>query len=266
MSDLDYADHPRTIWYPANTKTGRPAGDPIVRNSAGSPRPRLKTPLDTFAVHYIGSGRTWLDAGDTGAELAGIEKWHAIPKDKPNEYNSASDSNCETWGYAGPFQAAHASGHNTTAWGHLVVYGLEQPTEDQAQKLIAGVRRMRRQLVLAKFLTPDHKVRGHREISITGTTCPGPLFENRAWWKQIVAPLNLTYPDPTPVREEDAMNTPIIRVEGYADQFLCIPLSAETKARLQPTTEQAAPVVLTAKDRAAFLHRVGYPLSPMPGE
>lgn len=256
---MSYLDHDRS-WYPANGN--HPAGDPVVRSSSGSQRPPLATPLDTFTVHYIGAGQTWLDVGDTARELASIETGWAIPQGKPNEYNSASDSECETWQWAGAYRAAHCSGANDWAWGHLVVYGLEDPTPS-ADKLIAGVRRARRQLVAAGCLTPDHQVKAHQEMPGASTGCPGPLFTNKTWWNQITAPLDApTNPPP----EGGHMNTPIIRIEGFADQFLCIPLSAETKARLAPTAEESAPIVLAAKSRAAFAHRAGYKLSPMPGE
>lgn len=258
-----YADHDRTRWYPANPRTGRPAGDPITRNSAGSPRPAMPIPLDVFVVHYVGAGRTWLDTGDTADELAAIERDHAIPSGKPNEYNSASDSAGETWGYAGPYQAAHSAGENFTRWGHLVVHGLEQPTDIQARWLIAGVRHMRRQLVAAGYLTPDHRVEPHRHQPGAETTCPGPLFDNRVWWERITAPLD----DPTtPPTTGDEMNTPLGRFYGHADQFLLIPISAETKARLNPAGDAAVPIVFRAVDPAALERQIGYKLTPMPGE
>lgn len=261
---MTYADHPRTLWYPANPRTGQPAGDPVTRNSSGTPRPSLPIPLDTFTVHYVGAGRTWLDTGDTADELAAIERDHAIPNGKPNEYNSASDSAGETWGYAGPFRAAHSEGENGWAWGHLVVHGLEVPTDIQARWLIAGIRHMRRQLVDAGYLTPDHRVLGHRQMPAAGTSCPGPLYTNRVWWDRITAPLDpITLP---PTTGDDTMNTPLGRFYGHADQFLLIPISAETKARLNPTGDDAVPIVFRAVDPAALARQIGYPLTPMPGE
>lgn len=180
-------DHERTEWYPP-TQWHPAGGDPVVRNSQGNPRPRLNTPLTGFAVHYVGAGTSWTDYGDTARELASIETNHAIPQGKPNEYNSASDSEGVTWEYAGEFLAAHAGMNNSSWWGHLVVLGLEDPTP-VIDNLIAGIRRARRQLVGAGLLTPEHRVLGHQDLPFASTGCPGPLRTNPEWWSQITAPL-----------------------------------------------------------------------------
>ncbi len=192
-------DRSRFDWYPDGL--GGPA---VVLMSNGSPRPALDLPLSTFVVHYGGAG-SWLDEGDTDTELAAVELYHARPSGKPNEYNSASDSEMLTWEYAGPFLAAHAGPHNATTWGHLVLLGLEPLTETVAGKLIAGIRRARRQAVAAGYLTPDHAVIPHSAIRSTG--CPGPLYTNPIYWRAIAADLTesvnpmdtyiLTPPDPT---------------------------------------------------------------------
>lgn len=187
-------DHSRFDWYPAGL-----GGPGQVQRSDGSPRPALRTPLNIFGVHYGGAGTSWLDFGDTANELRGIELNHARPSGKPNEYNSANDSASETWGYAGPFEAAHSSGNNATVWGHLVIYGLETLTEDQAQALIRGVRRARAQCVTAGYITPGHQVLPHQLLPGARTSCPGPLWTNRRWWAQIVAPLtSADFDQPTP--------------------------------------------------------------------
>lgn len=177
-------DHSRFDWYPPGL--GGPAQ---VCKSDGTPRPGLRTPLGTFGVHYGGAGASWLDFGDTPAELRGIELNHARPAGKPNEYNSVSDSASETWEYAGPFQAAHSTNNNGTVWGHLVLYGLEVLTETQASGLIRGIRRARAQCVTAKFITAGHIVLPHQLLPGAQTSCPGPLWTNKAWWNRIVAPL-----------------------------------------------------------------------------
>lgn len=206
--DLEYADRSRTGWYPAWTSARgpHPAGDPVVRNSGGGERPRITgngmPPLDVFVVHYVGAGTNWSDTGDTAAELRGIERNHAIPSNKPNEYNSASDSEAVTWGYAGPFRAAHASGVNTTRWGHLVVIGLEDHNAVET-KLVEGVVRMRRQLVAAGFLSRTHRVEPHLAQPDASTTCPGGLWTDRDAWDAIAAPL--VYPTPPTPPPGDAM-------------------------------------------------------------
>jgi hypothetical protein len=177
-------DHPRADWYPPGY-----GGPGQVQGSDGQPRPPLAVPLDTFGVHYGGAGASWLDKGDTAAELRGIELNHARPQGKPNEYNSASDSASETWEYAGRFRAAHSSGNNSTVWGHLVVYGLEQLSEVDAQALIRGIRRARAQCVTAGYLTAGHRVLPHSGLPGASTSCPGPLHTNARWWAQVIAPL-----------------------------------------------------------------------------
>jgi hypothetical protein len=192
-------DHSRYDWYPPDL--GGPA---VVCKSDGTPRPALQVPLATFGVHYGGAGASWLDFGDTAAELRGIELNHARPAGKPNEYNSVSDSASETWEYAGRFQAAHSSGNNGTVWGHLVLYGLEVLTEVEAHALIRGIRRARAQCVTAGYLTAGHIVLPHQLLPNANTSCPGPLWTNKAWWNEIAAPLTpadfdlVEVPAPTP--------------------------------------------------------------------
>jgi hypothetical protein len=177
-------DHSRHDWYPADF-----GGPGVVWGSNRQPRPALRVPLSTFAVHYGGAGTSWLDFGDSAKELRGVEVNHARPNGKPNEYNSASDSAAETWEYAGPFQAAHSAGNNGTTWGHLAMYGLEVLSEADAVGLIRGIRRARAQCVRAGWLTTNHAVKGHGELPKARTACPGPLFTTARWWQRIVAPL-----------------------------------------------------------------------------
>jgi hypothetical protein len=80
-------DHGREEWYPPGLGSAE-----LVLSGGGSPRPALRLPIDTFAVHYGGAGTSWLDEGDTAAELRSVELNHARPSGKPNEYNSASYS------------------------------------------------------------------------------------------------------------------------------------------------------------------------------
>lgn len=190
-------DRQRADWYPTVMHGDvRHSADRVI-SSDGSLRPRLRTPLDTMAIHYIGAGRGQM-ARNTVQVLANIERWHAIPNRKPNEYNSASDVNGVTWEYAGAFRAAHARGHNDTAWGHLAVVGLDVPTQEQVEGLIRGIRRARTQLVAHGMLTRDHRVVAHAEIGTTN--CPGAL-RTASWWQQIIAPLP-SAPSPTPTPEE----------------------------------------------------------------
>jgi hypothetical protein len=197
-------DHSRFDWYPNSL-----GGPGQVSNADGSPRPTLTVPLRVFGVHYGGAGASWTDLGDTAVELRGVEMNHARPSGKPNEYNSASDSAGETWEYAGRFRAAHSSGNNGTVWGHLVLYGLEQLTEAEADGLIRGVRRARAQCVTAGYITADHVVEPHNQLPGAQTSCPGPLWTNKQWWARIVAPLTPADFDiptsPPPLQEDDDM-------------------------------------------------------------
>lgn len=207
-------DHSRHDWYPPGY-----GGPGQVQGSNGQARPALKTPVDTFVVHYGGAGASWLDFGDTAAELRGIEVNHARPQGKPNEYNSASDSAAETWEYSGRYQAAHAAGHNAK-WGHLCLYGLEKLTDADADGLIRGIRRARAQGRLAGYLTADHAVVDHGGLPGAKTSCPGPLRTNPVWWARITAPLTAAdygpanpHP-PSPLIEEDDMRPVITHWQG----------------------------------------------------
>jgi len=177
-------DHSRYDWYPPfPTKYG---GAPLVTTSSGSPRPALKIPLTEFVVHYGGAGTNWTDYGDTVNELRNVEQY-ARGQNKPNEYNSVSDTASETWEYSGRYLSAGNGIYNPTTWSHLALYGLENLTEAEAQGLIAGIRRARAQCVEARYLTPNHVVRPHNHYK--QTSCPGPLWTNKRWWGQIIAPL-----------------------------------------------------------------------------
>jgi hypothetical protein len=195
-------DRDRHAWYPTVQHGDVTFTADKVIGSDGRLRPVLQ-PVDIFTVHYVGAGSSWLDHGDTADELAGIERNHAIPNKKPNEYNSASDSEGVTWEYAGRFRAAHSAGNNETSWGHLVVVGLELPTEQQADQLIAGVRRARTQLVAAGALLRDHRVIPHANMPGARTGCPGPLYTYRHWWDRLAAPLPQPEPQPTPEDGDD---------------------------------------------------------------
>jgi hypothetical protein len=212
-------DNSRYDWYPSGL-----GGPGQVSMSDGRARPKLRTPLDTFGVHYAGAGSSWLDSGDTADELRSVELNHARPSGKPNEYNSASDIDSSTWEYAGPFRAAHSSGNNDTTWGHLCIHGLEVLTEAQAQALIVGIRRARMQGVRAGYFTADHAVKGHQELPGARTGCPGPLFTNKRWWAQITAPLTTVAPTVTPTAEDTTdMLVSLFRPKGYANIFSVTP-------------------------------------------
>lgn len=197
-NEVTVFDHSRYDWYPTVTHDGVLFTPDFVVSSSGAPRPRLATPLDTFTVHYGGAGADWLDPGDTATELAKVETYWSIPQKKPNEYNSASDSEAKTWEWAGPYRAAHSAGNNDSSWGHLCVLGLEVPTSAQADRLIEGIRRARRQAVTAGYLTPNHRVVPHRNMMGAQTSCPGPLYTVSSWWDRIAAPLEPVTPPPPP--------------------------------------------------------------------
>jgi hypothetical protein len=235
-------DNSRYDWYPDSL-----GGPGQVSMSSGSPRPALRTPLGTFGVHYAGAGTSWLDPDDTARELLGVELNHARPSGKPNEYNSVSDAQSATWEYAGPYRAAHSSGNNSTVWGHLTLYGLETLTERDAQALIVGIRRARRQCVEAGYLTVAHEVKAHNELPNAATSCPGPLFTNKRWWAQITAPLATFTPSPpatpTPTEDTDMLVT-LLRPKGHANIFSVTPdgarhLGGETYRRLSAQMAKA---------------------------
>lgn len=185
-------DRSRADWYPTHTHNGVTFSSEQVMNSNGTLRPPLAV-VDTFVVHFIGAGYGQ-HRRPTADVLEGIERWHAIPNGKPNEYNSASDVNGATWEYAGRFRAAHAANHNATSWGHLVVLGLDVPNEMEADGFIRGIRRARTQLVAHGALTRDHRTVPHSALTSTG--CPGVLHSRQDWWQRIVAPLPSTIPTP----------------------------------------------------------------------
>lgn len=213
-------DRSRYDWYPTVTYNGVTYSAAKVVNSDGSPRPPLAIPLKMFTVHYGGAG-AWLDPGDTASELASIERNHAIPQKKPNEYNSASDSDALTWEWSGRFRAAHSAGENDWAWGHLAVLGLELPTEQQADKLIEGIRKARAQAVAAGYLAADHAVTPHQLMPGAATGCPGPLYTVKRWWDRIAAPLNSPQP-------------PIPTIPGVPDMFHPIAPVRNSDTRVYP--------------------------------
>ena len=247
-------DFSRFDWYPAGL-----GGPGQVSMSDGRPRPALACPLNTFGVHYAGAGSSWLDSGDTIDELLSVELNHARPSGKPNEYNSVSDIDSATFEYAGPYRAAHSGGNNDTVWGHLTLYGLEVMTEDQATRLIVGIRRARRQAVAAGYLTPDHQVLGHQELAGANTGCPGPLFTNKRWWAQITAPLSTFTPPPPPLpqpaaptatptetNDDDMLNDIVLwKKKGTANLF-AVSLSGGAH-QLSP---QTAPVLIAKLEAA----------------
>jgi hypothetical protein len=207
-------DHPRSDWNVDQAD--------VVLSSTGSRRPLLATPLQVFTVHYGGAGTQWLDHGDTHVEMMNIEHY-ARAEGKPNEYNSVSDIDSETWEYSGPYQAAHNGNGNPIEWGHLALYGLEELTDDQAAKLIAGIRRARRQAVDAGYLTPDHIVEPHAirrplmNPGKGGTACPGPLWTNKTWWNAITAPLT---DEETPTMPRTYIQLPPEGREGHPHFFI----------------------------------------------
>lgn len=220
-------DKSRKDWYPTIIHNGvRHSADRVI-SSNGSPRPALRKPLDTFAVHHIGAGTGQMSRNSLQV-LDGIERWTAIPSNRPNMYNSASDANGVTWEYAGPFRAAHAANWNDRAWGHLALLGLDTPTPEQADGLVRGIRRAREQLVAHGLLTRSHAVVGHMDIG--QTPCPGLLRSNNDLWQQIVAPLSDAVPPPAvppPTEEESVMlviewkpNTAQYTAMSWDGQFL----------------------------------------------
>ncbi|MEM1333930.1 MAG: hypothetical protein AAGG08_10760 [Actinomycetota bacterium] len=214
-------DHSRADWY--EESAGFRAD--VVQRSNLSLRPPLRLPLDVFGVHYAGAGRSWLDVGDTVRELVAVESF-SRSEGKPNQYNSVSDISSETWEYAGPFQAAHSSGNNSTVWGHLCLYGLEELSDRQAEQLIAGIRRARQQLVDVGWLTPGHTVLPHQLLRGARTGCPGPLYTVGRWWDAIAAPLNPQPPiEPNPlpdieIGDPDMEALVLWKDRRYAEVFL----------------------------------------------
>jgi hypothetical protein len=177
-------------------------GTDQVLSSSGRPRPKI-TPTSRVLIHYVGAGRSWLDAGDTPAEIRSIQDW-AVSQNKPWEYNAVVDSAGETWEYSGEYWAAHNGTQgdfsNGGALGVLCLHGLADLPEDVALKFVGGIRKFCRQAIAAGWLTPDFDmvpgvtISRHKDERIGGTSCPGPLGD-APWWPMITAPLNTTEED-----------------------------------------------------------------------
>lgn len=148
--------------------------DPVVRNSNGTPRPRLVRPYAFMTYHYTGVNVNWGDVGDTVAEITAIERY-AAKVGKPNEYNTVihQDPDDLIHQYAGDFRAAHSAGENSISHGVLLLNGIKElPTQKQVHK----VQWLTQLLRYVGLVDTQTWYRGHRDMPNAATACPGALI------------------------------------------------------------------------------------------
>jgi len=139
-------------------------------------------------------------------------------------------------------------------------------SEHPSPGMVEGVARGIALMIRRGWAAPDAVILGHRQnpAHVAETSCPGDyLFAEmdtiRRRVAELLAPVVEQHP---PVKDSD-MNTPFIRFDGYADQFIAIPVTQDSKARLDPSDVQRRPIVVkTDLDRAELEAKVGYQLTP----
>ena len=182
---------PRAAWTVGlpNPTAGK---DPAWRSDSVTRRPPILRPVSMLMVHYAGSP----DAGAPGnqfvsmdplAYMRGMFRW-AFANGKGDEYNyviAGPKGTCYEW--AGTGQAAHCTNWNGRSIG--VQFGLDYDDEPPLEYAVRLLE-LRRLLVDAGVLTPDHAVDPHGDHFATG--CPGKPVRSR--WPLYDVPL----PPPTP--------------------------------------------------------------------
>jgi len=146
--------------------------DPVVRNSDGTPRPRMVFPLAFETYHYTGVNVMWGDVGDTAAEILGIERY-AQSAGKPNEYNVVihQDPDDLIHQYAGEYRAAHSAGENSISHGTLLLNGINEPLTIWQIDKLKWLNQLHRFVGVSNAATLH---RGHRDMPGAATACPGP--------------------------------------------------------------------------------------------
>ena len=186
--------------------------DPVVRNSNGTPRPKLVFPLAYETFHYTGVNVRWGDVGDTDAEIRGIEDY-AASAGKPNEYNAVihQDPDDLIHEYAGRFRAAHSAGENSIGHGLLLLNGINEPITRLQIDKVQWLMGLHRYVGVADAST---LFRGHRDMPNAATACPGasiyraiPYFDDV--WRPPVEP------PPPPVEPEPPVPVPPADADGF---------------------------------------------------
>jgi hypothetical protein len=148
-----------------------------VTSSSGSPRPRVNRTARWLTIHYTGVHVAYGDAGDSDAEILGIQDF-AVNAEKPFEYNYVIHQTDDDviHEYAGHFRAAHSGGENSDSYGVLLLNGIgEVPTDAQVRK----VRWLRHHLIADGRAPATIEVTPHQKMPGAATACPGPLIMAR---------------------------------------------------------------------------------------
>jgi hypothetical protein len=130
----------------------------------------------------------------------------------------------------------------------------QHPTAGHLEATALGIVHM----IECGLLAPDAVILGHYENPAHpgATGCPGAYFiPHLPTIRQRVVALLTPPPD-----EVDDML--VIRVDGFADQFLCIPIDTPSARRKMDISDSQAPVIVQA-DRAAIEAQIPYDLTPL---
>ena len=247
-------------------------------SNSGTVRLPLAFPVPTITVHYTGSPKiarasTW-SAKDFMPDFQRI----ALASGKSFEYNYVipprSDGSAQVWEYAGTYQAAHSAGENAVAIGVLMCIGVDNhpsyktydPTkatvwEPLSDGMVEAYRWLRDEhlkhigAVAVPAQTP------HRNMPDANTACPGNAVLAR--WGDLLEPYQPALPPP-PAPEDDHQMIRM-RIDGYADQMLLVPI-ANVEA-LRKMGLEAAPlhVMTPASTRDELERDLGYTLTPLAG-
>jgi hypothetical protein len=130
----------------------------------------------------------------------------------------------------------------------------QRPTAGHVEATALGIVRM----IERGLLAPDCEILGHYENPAHpgDTGCPGSYYiPHIPTVRQRVAELLAP-----PIEDDDML---VIRVDGYADQFLCIPIDSPS-ARHKMDIPDSHPAVVVKADRAAIEAQIPYDLTPLP--
>ena len=238
--------HPREVWEdPALPVTG--------------PDPTMDQ-WDTFPLHYTAADD--LIDGDPGehaenlpAYLRAIQRDYKLNRGYSVGYGFAVDWLGGVWELRG-YDIKNAANRN---WNHrtgpvlCLVDGADPLTEEALWSVRALFREANRRTGRSLNLA------GHRDIG--ATACPGDGIYAQIQ-SGVITPLTDAELDPEPP-ETDDMGLPYFRIDGYADQFKAIAMSADSKRR---NGDEDAPVMVVKSDMSQTeLELVlGYKLTPLP--
>lgn len=179
--------------------------DPVVRNSNGSPRPLVVTPVVYVTYHWTGVNVRFGDIGDTNAEIRAIEQY-ASHAGKPNEYNWVfhQDPDELIHEYASGYRAAHSAGENSIAYGYLLLNGIQEPINLHQVLKLQWMNDLLRVLGGRDNRTQD---RGHRQMSGAATSCPGDDAMSKL--EHFSKPFVITQPPKPPPKPEPKPPVPV---------------------------------------------------------